>query len=470
MSKLFVNTIAPNSGDTVTLSGSLTTTGKLTIGDATSDTVSFEAEISSSLIPDADNTYDLGSATNEWKDLYIDGRANIDELYCPTIRLENALDAKSGSTDHPLQIGFTNSDNVIFDNNEIMARNNGALSTLHLNPDGGDITINNNISDKVIINSGSITVSGYLSSSTSSFGIVSSSVIPAQNMSFDLGKYQTNEWESLFVRGISSSAGTASIDKLIITDDLSFYTTASLTISNCTDFESISGSGVVSASDFSATGDVTLGDDLTVGDDASIGGLLNVTGLISGISSSVSASTISGILNVGSVANTTVGGVLLSSSIMNGISSSVSSSEVNGVLTVTGTSMLMGVTTASGAITAGTASMTQLNLTHNQDHASVDASHMATAGKKFTVKNQLQASISDGATSPLFTVANTHISGGYSTVVGNLSTAGGLLGGLSMSKMIINVTANNSMSFAFNNESGAAVADDQGFTASFTLL
>jgi len=34
--------------------------------------------VSSSLIPDADDTYDLGSSTKEWKDLYIDGTANID--------------------------------------------------------------------------------------------------------------------------------------------------------------------------------------------------------------------------------------------------------------------------------------------------------------------------------------------------------------------------------------------------------
>ena len=32
------------------------------------------------LIPDEDNTYDLGSSGTEWKDLYIDGTANIDSL------------------------------------------------------------------------------------------------------------------------------------------------------------------------------------------------------------------------------------------------------------------------------------------------------------------------------------------------------------------------------------------------------
>ena len=41
------------------------------------DTGSF-LMISSSLTPDADNTYDLGSSGNEWKNLYIDGTANLD--------------------------------------------------------------------------------------------------------------------------------------------------------------------------------------------------------------------------------------------------------------------------------------------------------------------------------------------------------------------------------------------------------
>ena len=71
MSKLFVNTIAPNSGDTVTVSGSLTTTGKLTIGDQASDTVAITAEVSSSIIPDADLTYNLGSESNRWNKAFI---------------------------------------------------------------------------------------------------------------------------------------------------------------------------------------------------------------------------------------------------------------------------------------------------------------------------------------------------------------------------------------------------------------
>lgn len=80
MSILYVNTITPNTGDTVTVSGSLTTTGKLTIGDADTDTVAITAELTSSIIPDINNTFDLGSSTKQWKDIHIDSTGFIDTI------------------------------------------------------------------------------------------------------------------------------------------------------------------------------------------------------------------------------------------------------------------------------------------------------------------------------------------------------------------------------------------------------
>lgn len=38
------------------------------------------SDIDSTLTPGADDTYDLGSASSEWKDLYVDGTANVDTL------------------------------------------------------------------------------------------------------------------------------------------------------------------------------------------------------------------------------------------------------------------------------------------------------------------------------------------------------------------------------------------------------
>jgi hypothetical protein len=71
----------------VSVGGNLTVTGTttfnggtLTLGDAADDNVVFGADVNSSIIPNTDNTYDLGSSTQEWRDLYIDGTAYLDSI------------------------------------------------------------------------------------------------------------------------------------------------------------------------------------------------------------------------------------------------------------------------------------------------------------------------------------------------------------------------------------------------------
>ena len=154
MSKLFVNTIAPNSGDTVTVSGSLTTTGKLTIGDATSDTVAITAEITSSLIPDLDDTFNLGSSTKQWKDLFIDGIANIDSASFDEIA--SALTPNVGGT-HALGT---------------MAKSWGSLH-----------------------------VHGLAHLHTASINVVSSSLLPDANNTYSLGS-NTKRYADLFINGV----------------------------------------------------------------------------------------------------------------------------------------------------------------------------------------------------------------------------------------------------------------------------
>jgi hypothetical protein len=59
------------------ITGNLTVDGNTTLGNATSDTITATARFASGLIPSADNTQDLGSSGNSWKDLYIDGTAYL---------------------------------------------------------------------------------------------------------------------------------------------------------------------------------------------------------------------------------------------------------------------------------------------------------------------------------------------------------------------------------------------------------
>lgn len=71
-------------GGNLTVTGNAIINGNLTFGDSATDTVAFGADINSSIIPETNNTYDLGSVTQEWRNLYIDGTANIDSLVADT--------------------------------------------------------------------------------------------------------------------------------------------------------------------------------------------------------------------------------------------------------------------------------------------------------------------------------------------------------------------------------------------------
>ena len=68
-------------GGNLTVTGTTTFNGgTMTLGDAATDNVVFGADVNSSIIPNTDDTYDLGSSSQEWRDLYVDGTAYIDTL------------------------------------------------------------------------------------------------------------------------------------------------------------------------------------------------------------------------------------------------------------------------------------------------------------------------------------------------------------------------------------------------------
>ena len=68
-------------GGNLTVTGTTTFNGgTLTLGDSSADNVVFGADVDSSIIPDDDDTYDLGSASQQWRNIFIDGTAEIDTL------------------------------------------------------------------------------------------------------------------------------------------------------------------------------------------------------------------------------------------------------------------------------------------------------------------------------------------------------------------------------------------------------
>jgi hypothetical protein len=54
--------------------------GTLTFGDLDTDNIVLNADLNSHIIPNTDNTFDLGTSNKEWRNIWIDGIANIDTL------------------------------------------------------------------------------------------------------------------------------------------------------------------------------------------------------------------------------------------------------------------------------------------------------------------------------------------------------------------------------------------------------
>jgi hypothetical protein len=81
-STLYVGGAASFAG-ALSVTGTINAKGDVDLGSDSSDTVSVNGLIDTNLIPTGDDARDLGSSTNEWKDLYVDGIAYVDQLGTP---------------------------------------------------------------------------------------------------------------------------------------------------------------------------------------------------------------------------------------------------------------------------------------------------------------------------------------------------------------------------------------------------
>ena len=61
------------------IKGNITLGGNITIGNQTTDLIVFAGEVSSSILPEVDESFDLGAPTQNWRNLYVSGTAYIDE-------------------------------------------------------------------------------------------------------------------------------------------------------------------------------------------------------------------------------------------------------------------------------------------------------------------------------------------------------------------------------------------------------
>jgi hypothetical protein len=73
-------TNAATVGTTLTVTGAASFNGAVTLGDATADDIIITGLVAAHVLPKTDDAFDLGGTNNEWRNLYVDGIAYIDQL------------------------------------------------------------------------------------------------------------------------------------------------------------------------------------------------------------------------------------------------------------------------------------------------------------------------------------------------------------------------------------------------------
>ena len=250
---LVCNTNAVHTPHNATFEGSVNAKGDVTLGDAVTDLIFVNGQFDSDLLPSTDGTYDLGSSTKEWQDLFIDGTANIDSLAADSAAIADLTDNRvviagtNGELEDSANLTFDGTtlavtgnatvDNVRIDGNEIDTTSGG----LTLDSNSGTVTVD----DDLTVN-GTFTVLGTQSiintetlkveDSLIEIGLVNSGgslVAPTSDANIDVG---------VILHYYSGSAKKAamywddSVSRLVFADETSENTSV-LTASSYADVE-----------------------------------------------------------------------------------------------------------------------------------------------------------------------------------------------------------------------------------------
>jgi hypothetical protein len=106
----------------LTVTGAVNANGNVTLGNASTDTVTVTASLASDITPESDNTVSLGTASHEYKDLYVDGIGFIDGIEADSATVGNF---------HVIASTISNTNSVTLD----------LGGDLTIDVDGGDINL-----------------------------------------------------------------------------------------------------------------------------------------------------------------------------------------------------------------------------------------------------------------------------------------------------------------------------------------
>ena len=225
--------------------------GNTVIGDSSSDTVTFNSQVNSNIVPSANTTYNLGSTSNQWQNVYL-AEAIVDDISISgnviTTTVSNSnLELRANGT------GAIRVDSLDFKSNVISS--NATNADININPNGTgkiqllkdtDITGNLGVTGNITLG-GNIQIGDNSSDTINLVGSITNNLIPSVTGNFDIGA-NSLRWRNVY-------ASNVTVNDIEINDNYI------QTVSSNADLElRANGSGVVSV----PSNDVIIDQNLTV--------------------------------------------------------------------------------------------------------------------------------------------------------------------------------------------------------------
>ena len=200
--------------------------GTVRLGDSASDDIYVGGEFKSNLVPDDDDTYDLGTSSQEWRNIYIDGTANLDTVAAGTASVADLTDNRvviagsSGELEDDSNLTF---DGTTFTVGGISTVTGTTHFTKQLNVSGistfiGNIDADGNIdvAGNTVLN-GDVDLGNATGDTITATGRFDSDIVPSTDGARDLGASGL-EFKDLYIDGTANidalSADTAAIGDL----------------------------------------------------------------------------------------------------------------------------------------------------------------------------------------------------------------------------------------------------------------
>jgi Concanavalin A-like lectin/glucanases superfamily len=219
------------------VTGDVTIGGNITIGDQTTDTVTVTAKVTSDIIPKTDSTYNLGSSSLRWQDLYT-ARVTTDSLDI----WYNRITTTNSNAD--LELGAAGTGRVYIPSNNLTVENNLSV--------GGTTSLKGTTITGTLTQTGNQTITGN-TTQTGSFllnGALTANNLFLQKLSLQQNTITTTSGNDNLVL---SANGTGSI--YVPSNNVIFD--RNLTVNGTLNLNNLSVSSTITAGKFS-TGDIQI--------------------------------------------------------------------------------------------------------------------------------------------------------------------------------------------------------------------